>query len=102
MAYKALNQVVTLESLSEGDVIEVKSYIEKLLFFKKYSAFGTENQFRHEGTYITDRRYREYSEIGLHYYKYSTLIEKIPMYGCNKLKVCFDKDYNLYFKKMED
>lgn len=62
MAYKYLNRSAVLEHLQEGQAVNIDEYIEKLRFFKKY----TDNQ----GTYITDRRYIEYSEIGLHYYKF--------------------------------
>lgn len=55
MAYKSLNGTATLEHLAERQTINIDEYIEKLRFFKKY----TDSQ----GTYITDRRYIEYSEI---------------------------------------
>ena len=67
MAYKYLNRSAVLEHLQEGQTVNIDEYIEKLRFFKKY----TDNQ----GTYITDRRYIEYSEIGLHYYKFDTFSE---------------------------
>lgn len=67
MAYKYLNRFAVLEHLQEGQTVNIDEYIEKLRFFKKY----TDSQ----GTYITDRRYIEYSEIGLHYYKFDTLIK---------------------------
>lgn len=67
MSYKALNRTATLEHLAERQIINIDEYIEKLRFFKKY----TDSQ----GTYITDHRYIEYSEIGLHYYKFDTLIK---------------------------
>ena len=67
MDYKYLNRSAALEHLQEGQAINIDEYIEKLRFFKKY----TDSQ----GTYITDHRYIEYSEIGLHYFKYDTLIK---------------------------
>lgn len=98
MTYEALSRSVTLENLTEGDIINRQEYIEKLRFFKKFSRFGVDDVFKSEGTYIVDRRYREFSEIGLHYYKYSTLIERISMYSARRLKVCFDKNFNLFFE----
>lgn len=98
MTYKALSQFVTLENLTEGDIIEAPAYIEKLRFFEKYALFGANNQYKHKGTYVVDRRYREPSEIGLHYYKYSTLIKYLSKYRSSKLKVCFDENYKLYFE----
>ena len=67
MAYKYLNRSAVLEHLQEGQTVNIDEYIEKLRFFKKY----TDSQ----GTYITDRCYIEYAEIGLHYFEYDTLIK---------------------------
>lgn len=67
MAYKALSRTVVLENLSEGRQINIDEYIEKLRFFGKYGCC--------QGIYITDSRYIEYQEIGLHYFKYDTLIK---------------------------
>lgn len=102
MVYKALSSSVTLGNLTEGDIINRREYIEKLQFFEKFSRFGVNEVFKHEGTYIVDRRYREYGEIGLHYYKYYTLIEYISMYSAQKLKVCFDKNFNLFFEPVNN
>jgi hypothetical protein len=67
MAYKYLNRSAVLEHLQEGQTVNIDEYIEKMQFFKKY--------VNCHGIYITDSRYIEYSEIGLHYYKYDTLIK---------------------------
>lgn len=60
MAYKYLNRSAVLEHLQEGQTVNIDEYIEKMQFFKKYGS--------NQGIYITDSRYIEYSEIGLHYY----------------------------------
>lgn len=67
MAYKALSRSVVIENLSEGQKINIDEYIEKLRFFGKYGSC--------QGIYITDSRYIEYQETGLHYFKYDTLIK---------------------------
>ena len=67
MAYKYLNRSAVLEHLQEGQTVNIDEYIEKMQFFKKYG--------NNQGIYITDSRYIEYTEIGLHYFKYDTLIK---------------------------
>ena len=67
MAYKYLNRSAVLEHLQEGQTVNIDEYIEKMQFFKKYGNC--------QGIYITDSRYIEYMEIGLHYFKYDTLIK---------------------------
>ena len=73
-------------------------YIEKLRFFKKY----TDSQ----GTYITDRRYIEYSEIGLHYYKFDTLIKFFENFkhenGTKKALITFSKNHCLQCEPVRD
>ena len=67
MAYKYLNRSAVLEHLQERQTVNIDEYIEKMQFFKKYG--------NNQGIYITDSRYIEYAEIGLHYFKYDTLIK---------------------------
>lgn len=95
-----LCSVVTLENLSEGDVIDVQEYIEKLRFFKKFCYFGPDNRYKREGTYITDHRYNGHSDIGLHYNKYDTLIKYLSQHysDVKKVRVCFSNSYRLYFE----
>ena len=99
MAYKALRAVVTLDNLEEGQVVNIDEYIEKLHFFKKYSRFGLGDGFKTGGTYITDRRYIEFSVIGLHYYKFDTLIAYFEdfkkEYGTNKALIVYNSNHNL-------
>ena len=91
MTYKALTRSVSLPNLSENDIVDISEYLEKLRFFNKYS---------NQGTYITDDRYREYSDTGLHYYAYTTLIQyfsDLQTYYKNAVyaKILFSKDYKL-------
>lgn len=78
--------------------IVIDEYIEKLRFFKKY----TDSQ----GTYITDRRYIEYSEIGLHYYKFDTLIKFFENFkhenGTKKALITFSKNHCLQCEPVRD
>lgn len=72
MAYKYLNRSAVLEHLQEGQTVNIDEYIEKMQFFKKYGSC--------QGIYITDSRYIEYAEIGLHYFKeepHKTYIDNI-------------------------
>lgn len=103
MAYKYLNRSAVLEHLQEGQTVNIDEYIEKLRFLKKY----TDSQ----GTYITDRRYIEYAETGLHYYKFDTLIKfferfrTVNRFGRKKkqlVKITFDKNHILECEKVED
>lgn len=80
--YKALTKAVKLENLTEGQTINRLEYIEKLKFFNKYNKDG--------GTYIVDRRYREYGEIGLHYYKYTTLINYFSKLSTEEITIKFE------------
>ena len=98
MDYKYLNRSVALEHLQEGQAINIDEYIEKLRFFKKY----TDSQ----GTYITDHRYIEYSEIGLHYYKFDTLIKLFENFkhenGTKKVLITFSKNHCLQCEPVRD
>lgn len=98
MAYKALRAVVTLDNLEEGQVVNIDEYIEKLQFFKKYIG--------DQGTYITDHRYIEYSEIGLHYYKFDTLIKFFENFkhenGTKKALITFSKNHCLQCEPVRD
>lgn len=98
MAYKYLNRSAVLEHLQEGQTVNIDEYIEKLRFFKKY----TDSQ----GTYITDRRYIEYSEIGLHYYKFDTLIKLFENFkhenGAKKALITFSKNHCLQCEPVRD
>lgn len=82
MEYKALRRTVELNNLSEGQVIDTKEYIEKLRFFSKYSTA--------KGTYITDKTYVEYSERGLHYFYYETLIKLLTQLHAEKVLIGFN------------
>ena len=79
--YKALTKAVKLENLTEGQTINRLEYIEKLKFFNKYDVG--------RGTYIVDRRYKEYGEIGLHYYKYTTLIDYFSKLSKDEVTIKF-------------
>ena len=79
--YKALTKAVKLENLTEGQTINRLEYIEKLKFFNKYD-IG-------RGTYIVDRRYKEYGEIGLHYYEYTTLIDYFSKLSKDEVTIKF-------------
>lgn len=98
MSYKALNKTATLEHLAERQAINIDEYIEKLRFFKKY----TDSQ----GTYITDRRYIEYSEIGLHYFKYDTLIKFFEDFKqrnhTKRILITFNKNHRLQCEPVQD
>lgn len=91
MTCKELTRSVHLPNLSENDIINIAEYLEKLRFFQKYG---------NQGTYMTDSRYRKYSDVGLHYYAYSTLIQyfsDLRMYYKNAAyaKIVFSRDYKL-------
>jgi hypothetical protein len=98
MAYKYLNRSAVLEHLQEGQTVNIDEYIEKLRFFKKY----TDSQ----GTYITDRRYIEYSEIGLHYFKYDTLIKFFEDFkhrnNAKRILITFSKNHRLQCEPVQD
>lgn len=111
MSYKSLNRSVTLDHLEEGQTIDIEEYIEKLHFFAKYSRFGIDGIFKTEGTYITEKCYIEHTEIGLHYYKFGTLIKffekfrAVDRFGRKKrqlVKITFDENHNLQCEKVED
>lgn len=106
MSYKALRAVVALDNLEEGQTINIDEYIDKLHFFKKYSRFGMGDRFKTEGTYITDRRYIEYSEIGLHYYKFDTLIKFFENFkhenGTKKALITFSENHCLQCEPVRD
>lgn len=98
MAYKYLNRSAVLEHLQEGQTVNIDEYIEKLRFFKKY----TDSQ----GTYITDRRYIEYAEIGLHYFKYDTLIKFFKDFKHRnhekRILITFSKNHRLQCEPVQD
>lgn len=79
--YKVLTKAVKLENLTEGQTINRLEYIEKLKFFNKYDING--------GTYIVDKNYKEYGEIGLHYYKYTTLIKYFSKFSIDEVTIKF-------------
>lgn len=103
--YNPLCRSVTLWPLREGDVIEIDEYLAKLLFFKKYSKFGIHESWKSDGTYITERSYQQYSNHGLHYYKFDTLIKHLNDYkGKEPVKymlVSFSEDHKLYFQPLK-
>ena len=98
MAYKYLNCSAVLEHLQEGQTVNIDEYIEKIQFFKKYGNC--------QGTYITDSRYIEYAEIGLHYYKYDTLISFFENFKQrHKTKfilITFSKNHSLQCEPVQD
>lgn len=111
MSYKALNRIVTLEHLEDGQIIDIEEYIEKLHFFAKYSRIGIDGIFKTEGTYITEKCYIEHTEVGLHYYKFDTLIKffekfrTVNRFGRNKkqlVMITFNKNHKLECEKVED
>lgn len=79
--YNELTNAVKLENLTEGQTINRLEYIEKLKFFNKYDI--------DRGTYIVDKNYREYGEIGLHYYKYITLIKYFSKFSTDEITIKF-------------
>lgn len=91
MAYKYLNRSAVLEHLQEGQTVNIDEYIEKMQFFKKYG--------NNQGIYITDSRYIEYTEIGLHYFKYDTLIKFFKNFkhenGTKKALITFSENHCL-------
>ena len=103
--YNPLCRSVTLWPLREGDVIDIDEYLAKLLFFKKYSKFGIHESWKSDGTYITERSYQQYSNHGLHYYKFDTLIKHLNDYkGKEPVKymlVSFSEDHKLYFQPLK-
>lgn len=80
-AYEALTKAVKLENLTEGQTINRLEYIKKLKFFNEYDMGG--------GTYIVDKNYKKYGEIGLHYYKYTTLIKYFSKLSMDKATIKF-------------
>ena len=88
--YKPLTKSINLENLSEGDVINRRKYIEKLEFFEKFDSG--------KGTYITDKSYRGYGEEGLHYYKYTTLIEYFSNFFADEIIIEFSENGKLSCK----
>lgn len=91
MAYKYLNRSAVLEHLQEGQTVNIDEYIEKMQFFKKYG--------NRQGIYITDSRYIEYREIGLHYFKYDTLIKFFEDFKqrnhTKRILITFSKNHRL-------
>lgn len=67
-------------------------------FFKKYGNC--------QGIYITDSRYIEYAEIGLHYFKYDTLIKFFENFkhenGMKKALITFSKNHCLQCEPVRD
>ena len=98
MAYIYLNRSAVLELLQEGQALNIDEYIETMQFFKKYGNC--------QGIYITDSRYIEYAEIGLHYYKYDTLIKFFEDFKQgNRTKhilITFSKNHRLQCEPVQD
>lgn len=98
MAYKYLNRSAVLEHLQEGQTVNIDEYIEKMQFFKKYGS--------NQGIYITDSRYIEYSKIGLHYYKYDTLIKFFEDFKqrnhTKHILITFSKNHRLQCEPVQD
>lgn len=98
MVYKYLNCSAVLEHLQEGQTVNIDEYIEKMQFFKKYGNC--------QGIYITDSRYIEYAEIGLHYFKYDTLIKFFENFkhenGMKKALITFSKNHCLQCEPVRD
>lgn len=87
MKYNYLSKEIKLHNLEEGEKINRLELLEKLYFFKKYS-----NQ---KGFYITDKRYKEYGQIGLHYYKFDTIIKYLKKFNDEFIEIKFSKNYKL-------
>lgn len=98
MAYKYLNRSAVLEHLQEGQTVNIDEYIEKMQFFKKYG--------NNQGIYITDSRYIEYREIGLHYFKYDTLIKFFEDFKqrnhAKHISITFSKNHRLQCEPVQD
>lgn len=98
MSYNFLNRSAVLEHLQEGQVVNIDDQIEKMKFFKKYGSC--------QGVYITERRYIEYREIGLHYYEYDTLIKFFEDFKQKHRTKCilitFNKDHRLQCEPVQD
>lgn len=98
MVYKYLNRSAVLEHLQEGQTVNIDEYIEKMQFFKKYGNC--------QGIYITDSRYIEYSEIGLHYYKFDALIKFFENFkhenGTKKALITFSENHCLQCEPVRD
>ena len=98
MAYKYLNRSAVLEHLQEGQTVNIDEYIEKMQFFKKYGNC--------HGSYITDSRYIEYAEIGLHYFKYDTLIKFFEDFKqrnhTKRILITFSKNHRLQCEPVQD
>lgn len=98
MVYKYLNRSAVLEHLQEEQTVNIDEYIEKMQFFKKYGNC--------QGIYITDSRYIEYAEIGLHYFKYDTLIKFFENFkhenGMKKALITFSKNHCLQCEPVRD
>lgn len=82
--YKSLTVKAEFPNLYEGQIIDRQAVIEKLKFFEKYSTAS--------GMYITDKTYREFSQAGIHFYKWKTLIDYFSSYSCRYLKISFNSD----------
>lgn len=81
--YKWFNKTATLEHLTEGEIINPVEYVEKLKAFQKVGI---------KGTYIVEKKYKEHSEIGFHYYKLDTLIKYFSKTKVNELKIVFNNN----------
>jgi hypothetical protein len=109
--YENLSRSFALKNFYQNQSVNVIETIEQLKFLSKYT-----NQ---KGLYIVDNRYKEFSEIGLHYYNFKTIIkllrdflplnnENLEPYLTNKdkkyysslsVKICYSKDYKLFLEK---
>lgn len=88
MAYKYLNRSAVLEHLQEGQTVNIDEYIEKMQFFKKYGNC--------QGIYI----------IGLHYFKYDTLIKFFEDFKqrnhTKRILITFNKNHRLQCEPVQD
>lgn len=82
--YKSLTVKVEFPNLYEGQIIDRQAVIEKLKFFENYSTAS--------GMYITDKTYREFSQAGIHFYKWKTIIDYFSRQSCRYLKISFDSE----------
>ena len=107
LQFKSLERNFTLNDFYQGQILNVVETIEQLNFLNKHT--------KQQGLYIIDNRYKKFSEIGLHYYKFETMIKLLrdflPLnneYLTNKdkkyyealsVKICYSKDYKLFLEK---
>lgn len=74
--YPALCNILGFDNLYEGEELDILDLEEYVMFFKKHS-----NSL---GLYITEKDYKEYSDSGLHFYYWDTILNILNNYWQNK------------------